>query len=79
MLVCAYISLSLVLPLEVRRPNAIKWRAGQSISDRKRQPQPQPRQQVEQGSSDDGGGEEGSSLLSEIRATELIREGEEIT
>eukprot|EP00903_Cladosiphon_okamuranus_P009460 g9019.t1 len=58
------------------RPNAIKWRAGQSISDRK----PQRRKRQERSDDDDGGGGEGGeSLLSEIRATEVIRQGEEIT
>eukprot|EP00752_Nemacystus_decipiens_P006630 g5961.t1 len=55
------------------RPNAIKWRAGQSISDSKQEPPPRKRQ------GRGGGGGEEPSLLSEIRATELIREGEEIT
>lgn len=64
--------MSAVSTFVVRRPNAIKWRAGQSVSDRKQRKG----QGRGDGDSDDSGEE---SLLSEIRATELIREGQEIT
>lgn len=72
-------SWSLVLALEVCRPNAIKWCAGQSISDRRPKPQQGKRQGGQAKWRGEDGNEEESSLLSEIRATELIREGEEIT
>ncbi len=57
------------------RPNAIKWRAGQSIADAK----PHREGGGRGGGEGDGDGEAPSSSLSEIRATELIRKGEEIT
>ncbi|CBJ29973.1 conserved unknown protein [Ectocarpus siliculosus] len=54
------------------RANAIKWRAGQSISDT------QMPHSKKKGVNPNPAGEKGS-LLSEIRATELIRMGQEIT
>lgn len=57
--------------LPLVRPNAIKWRAGKSIADTGGS-------KTAAKKDTDVGGSEGAAL-SEIRATELILEGEEIT
>lgn len=57
--------------LPLIRPNAIKWRAGKSIADTGGS-KTAPRKDTREGGSEE-------PALSEIRATELIREGEEIT
>lgn len=58
------------------RPNAVKWQAGKSISDRA----PDSRGAKRKDSADAGSPlESGEGALSEIRATEVIHAGEEIT
>ncbi|CAM9508860.1 unnamed protein product, partial [Scytosiphon promiscuus] len=56
------------------RPNAIKWRAGQSISAGQTSAK-----KLGDGADADANAGEKAGMVSEIRATELIRKGEEIT